>query len=443
VAGGRDKLSATKVACCTTPGYLLDGGGLYLQVTARASAFPGEKKSKPIDVVTKSWCFRYRDRVTSRLRELGLGTLLDVSLAEARVKAAEMRDLLRNGKDPLEERRRVKDALKLEKARRKTFDECAAMLIAIKRSELSNVKSGDQWENTLNDYASPFFGSWPVAEVNTAIIVKALSQIWTDKTETAVRVRGRIESVLDWATVSGLREGDNPARWRGHLEHLLPNPSMVQKKSHHPALPYAEIGEFTAALRAQAGISAKALEFAILTAARTGEVIGFRWEEFDSEKAIWTIPGERMKAGKEHTVPLSGRALEIVKELEKAKLGDFVFPGSKAKTPLSNMSMAMLVRRMDAERMEAEGKGWRDVGGNAIVPHGFRSTFRDWAGEMTNFPRDLIEACLAHQLKNKSEAAYARGTMPEKRRKVMEAWAKLCERRGALAANVVPIRAAL
>ncbi|MBK8794757.1 MAG: integrase arm-type DNA-binding domain-containing protein [Holophaga sp.] len=412
MGSGRNKLSAAKVAKCSQPGYLLDGGGLYLQVTARAVP---KKEGKPPTAsggVTKSWTFRYRDRANGKLRELGLGSYVDVSLEEARRKATELRASLREGKDPKAERDARRAGLKAEAAKGMTFDQAASACIADLRGGWKNEKHADQWINTLATYASPLIGSLPIATIDLPLIRKVLDPIWTTKNETASRVRQRLESVLAWATVSGYRTGDNPARWRGHLDHLLPKPSKVQKPKHHPALPYAEMGAFMAVLRERTGLGALALEFTILTAARTGEVISARWEELDLTKKLWTIPAERMKAGKEHTVPLSKRALEIVRELEKVKIGPFVFPGVEEGEPLSNMAMNATLKRME----------YLD-----ITVHGFRSTFRDWAGEQTNFPREIIEHALAHQLKDKAEAAYSRSTMPEKRRKLMEAWAKYCD----------------
>lgn len=405
-----NKLSAMKVAKSTGPGYLLDGGGLYLQITPRARV-SDEARRSPANLVSKSWCFRYRDRSTGKLREPGLGPYPDVTLEEARIKAADLRRMLREGKDPMAERKARRSAQKAEAAKALSFDEAAARCIADKRAGWKNEKHADQWTNTISAYVSPIIGSLPVADIDLALVRKVLDPIWTTKNETASRVRQRIESVLAWATVSGFRKGENPARWRGHLDHLLPKPSKVQKSEHHAALAYPKVGKFMVDLRAQSGTAALALEFAILTAARTSEVIAARWEELDLEKKIWTVPAERMKAGKEHIVPLSRRAVKILKELQQIRTSPYVFPGGKADAPLSNMAMSATLKRM--KRTD-------------ITVHGFRSTFRDWAGEQTTFPRELIEHALAHQLKDKAEAAYARSTMPEKRRKLMEAWAEYC-----------------
>jgi integrase len=424
-----NKLSAAKVAKCAQPGHLNDGGGLYLQVARRTAKRVSAKKRAATEEVTKSWVFRYRDRANhKKVHELGLGPFPDVSLEEARQKASELRGILRQGKDPKAERDAKRAERKLEAARGVTFDEAAFACIADKRAGWKSAKHADQWTNTIATYVSPVIGSLPITSIDLGLVRKVLDPIWTSKNETASRVRQRIESVLAWATVSGYRTGDNPARWRGHLDHLLPKPSKVQKEEHHPALPYAEIGEFMARLHGQRGIAALALEFTILTAARTGEVIATRWEEFDKDKLTWTVPAERMKAGKEHTVPLSARASEIIKELWKMKTGTFVFPGGKPDSPLSNMAMFANLKRM---------------GRTDITVHGFRSTFRVWAAEQTGFPREIIEHALAHQLKDKAEAAYSRSTMPEKRRKLMEAWGLYCAtKENSAAAKIRPLEAA-
>lgn len=403
------KLSAAKVAKHTQPGYLLDGGGLYLQVTLRAStATSNPARIRPADVA-KSWTFRYRDRVTRQLRELGLGPFPDVSLELAREKAAAMRADLRDGKDPKAMVQERRAALRLEAAKSMTFDQAAAACVADKRAGWKNEKHADQWSNTLATYASPIIGDLPIATIDLSLVRKVLDPIWTTKNETASRVRQRMEAVLAWATVSGYRSGENPARWRGHLDQLLPKPSKVQSKQHHAALPYTQLPGFMTELRQQGGIAARALEFTILTVARTGETIEARWDEVDLAKRIWTIPPERMKAGKEHVIPLSRPAIGILQEMQRVQNGEFVFPGGKPENHLSNMAMSSVLKRM--KRV-------------AITVHGFRSTFRDWAGEQTQFPREVIEHALAHQLKDKAEAAYSRSTLPEKRRILMEDWAE-------------------
>jgi integrase len=274
-----------------------------------------------------------------------------------------------------------------------------------------NAKHRQQWENTLVTYVSPVFGPLSVQAIDTDLVLKAIEPIWTEKPETASRVRGRIQVVLDWARARGYREGENPARWRGHLSHLLSDHSKIRRVKHHSALPFAELPRFLADLQLRDGISARALEFTVLTAGRTGETIGATWNEIDLARRIWTIPASRMKAEKEHRVPLSGRAVEILKSLPREDGNDHVFIGPKAGGPLSNMAMAAVLRRM---------------GRSHITVHGFRSTFRDWAAERTNFPREIVEAALAHAIDNKVEAAYRRGDLFEKRCRLIEAWAKFC-----------------
>lgn len=411
MGSGLHKLSAAKVAKCATPGYLLDGGGLYLQVAPRASKSIRSLKSTPAHLVTKSWCFRYRDRGTGRLREMGLGPYPDVSLEAARGKAAELRELLRAGRDPMAERVARRATLRADLAKELTFDQAAAACLSDRRAAWRNEKHTAQWSSTLATYVSPVLGKLPVSAIDLPLVRKVLDPIWITKNETASRVRQRIETVLAWATVSGFRKGENPARWRGHLDQLLPRPSKVQKAEHHPALPYDQISAFMGELRQRTGTSALALEFTILTAARTREVIEAQWEEVDWKRKVWVIPAARMKAGKTHTVPLSFRAMAILEALGEIREGSHMFLGSQEGTPLSNMAMIALLKRM---------------GRSDITVHGFRSTFRDWAGEQTTYPREVIEHALAHQLKDRSEAAYARSTLPEKRRKLMEDWAVYC-----------------
>ncbi|MBA5690283.1 tyrosine-type recombinase/integrase [Rugamonas apoptosis] len=389
-----EKLKALSVAKLEAPGYYGDGGGLWLQVS----------KTK-----TKSWIFRYT--LNKKQREMGLGSLLTVSLAEAREKAKACRLLVLDGIDPLAEREARKQRLAVTKAKLITFDQCAKRYIAAHRASWKNLKHASQWENTLATYASPVIGCLPVAEVDTALIVKLLSQIWEEKTETATRLRGRIECILDWAAVNKFRQGDNPARWRGHLDHLLANPNKIAPVKNHPALPWQEIGAFMTKLRERDGIAARAVEFAILTACRSGEVRGAKWCEFDLLSAIWTIPAARMKAGKEHRVPLSSAAIQVLESLPKE--GEVVFHGRNVESHLSDMSLTAVLRRMDRAD---------------ITIHGFRSTFRDWCAESpsNSFSREVCEHALAHSLPDKVEAAYRRGDLLEKRVLLMSAWAKYC-----------------
>lgn len=389
-----EKLTALAVSKMTKPGYYGDGAGLWLQVSATGS---------------KSWIFRFT--LAGKQREMGLGPVHTVTLADARAKAKECRLILLDGKDPLDLRQASKLAEALERAKMMTFDQCAAAYIAAHRSGWKNSKHASQWENTLATYASPVIGNMPVALVDTALVVKVLSPIWQAKTETATRLRGRIESVLDWATVSKYRQGDNPARWRGHLDNLLADPGRSKRTEHHPALPWQEVGAFMAALRKQEGIAAKAVELAILTACRSGEARLATWAEFDLDAALWVIPAERMKAKREHRVPLSTAALSLLRSLPNKE--GLVFPGMKPGKPLSDMSLTAVLRRMDR---------------GDITVHGFRSTFRDWCAESVanSFPREVCEHALAHSLPDKVEAAYRRGDLIEKRTLLMQAWANYC-----------------
>jgi integrase len=388
------KLNAKKVEHLKESGLYGDGGGLYLQITSAG---------------VKSWLFRYMRK--GKARGMGLGPLHTISLAEARVKAHECRRLLLEGIDPLDAKQQQPTSGRLAEVKALTFQECATRYINSHKAGWKNAKHADQWINTLATYAHPVIGDLPVATVDLPLVMKVLQPIWTTRTETASRLRGRIESVLDWAAVSGFRSGDNPARWKGHLDKLLPKRSKVQKVEHHPALPYAEMVQFMQNLATQEGISRFALEFLILTAARTNEVIKATWDEVDFPAKTWTIPAERMKAGREHCVPLSEQAMRLVQQLRQVTPGDYIFPGMRVNTPLSNMAMLQLLKRMKRTDLTA---------------HGFRSTFRDWAGECTNHPREVCEAALAHQLKDKAEAAYARGDLFAKRAKLMADWAEYC-----------------
>ncbi len=354
---------------------------------------------------------------------MGLGPADLYSLAEARQKALEARKLVAEGVDPIEARQAKRTAAAVDAAKGMTFRACAEAYINAHRSGWRNPKHAAQWPATLGAYAYPHFGSLPVQAVDVGLVMKAVEPIWTEKPETASRVRGRIESVLDWATARGYRQGENPARWRGHLENLLPPRSKVRRVEHHAALPYGEIAAFMAELRQQEGVGARALEFAILTAASTGEVIGARWDEINVAERLWIVPADRMKAGKEHRAPLSDAALAIVEKMAAIRQGDHVFPGSKAERPISNMAMLMLLRRM--------GRG-------DLTAHGFRSTFRDWAAEATNFPAEVAEMALAHTVGDKLEAAYRRGDLFEKRREIMAAWANFIDHDKS--ATVVPMR---
>lgn len=421
-----DKLGYLKVRDETKPGYHSDGNGLYLQVSVTGS---------------KSWIFRFT--INGRQREMGIGAVHTLGLSEARLKAKEQRLLLADGKDPLEVRKAALDAANLARAKMMTFDQCAAQYIAAHRQGWKSAKHAGQWAATIQTYASPVFGGFPVAEVDTALVMKALNPIWTEKTETATRVRGRIESVLGWATTSGYRQGENPARWRGHLENLLAAPNKIKDVKHHPALPWQEVGGFMASLRTQEGIAARAVEFAILTATRTNEVRGATWNEIDIDGGLWVIPGSRMKGGVTHHVPLSLAAKSLLSQVPRAD--KFIFTGATYGKGLSDMSLLEVCRRMDESEIKLGGKGWKDpVQNRTITTHGFRSTFRTWGAESVanSFPREVLEHALAHKLPDKVEAAYLRGTMFEKRIMLMEAWADYCAKTQETA-SVTPIRGKL
>jgi integrase len=400
------KLTALKVAALVRarqPGFYGDGGNLYLQISRYGSA---------------NWVFRYRVG-PRRLRDHGLGSLDTWSLAEARERARKCRQLRGEGRDPIEERRGEREKAKLEAAKSMTFRQCAEAYIAAHKTGWKNPKHAAQWPATLETYVYRIFGDLPVQSVDVGLVMKAIESIWTTKPETASRVRGRIESVLDWATVRGFRQGENPARWKGHLDHLLPAPTKAKRAArkenrrseHHPSLPYVELPAFVIQLRAQDGFSARALEFTILTAARTGEVIGAKWEEFNFAERVWTVPAPRMKSGREHRVPLSDAALAILQQMSAIRSGEYIFPGLRAGKPLSNMAMMMILRR---------------IGRGDLTVHGFRATFRTWAAERTAFPREIAEMALGHVVGDAVERAYQRGDLFAKRRQLAETWARFC-----------------
>jgi integrase len=403
------RLTALKVEKAKQPGMYPDGAGLYLRVTPEG---------------TKQWVLRYM--LNRRPRWMGLGPLSLYSLQEARTKALDARKLRHEGIDPIEARRAQRARARLEEAKTITFKQCAEAYINSHRAGWRNGKHAGQWSATLATYAYPLIGDLAVQSVDTGLVLKVLEPIWTKKSETAGRLRGRIENILDWAKVCGYREGENPACWRGHLDKLLPPLSKVRQVEHHAALRYGEMPDFLARLREQEGIAARALEFLILTAARTGEVIGARWDEIDFSRKTWTIPAGRMKAHREHRVPLSDRALTILDEMRAARRDTdeaFVFPGRKPNTTLSNMVFLMLLRRM--------GRG-------DLTAHGFRATFKTWASERTSFQNEIVEASLAHVIGDKVEQAYRRGDLFEKRRRLMDAWAKFCEQSNS-AGKIIPI----
>lgn len=404
-----NRLTALQVQKLSKPGYHSDGGGLYLCVKASGG---------------KSWIFRYR--FGGKEREMGLGPLHTVSLAEAREMALAQRKLLLGKVDPLAARQAAEAQRKLDEASVITFDDAAARYIGSHRTGWKNEKHAEQWENTLATYASPVIGSLPVAEITTALVLRILEPLWASKTETASRLRGRIEKILGWCKTQGYREGDNPATWRGHLANLLSAPQKTKNVEHHPALPWREIGAFMKELRTMSGTAAQATEFIILTACRTSEAIEARWSEIDFAEKRWTIPKERMKASKEHVVPLSDAALTVLQRALAEKKSEFVFPGGKKDAPLSNMACLALLKRMKR---------------GDLTVHGFRSSFREWAGESTAHPREVIEHALAHQLKDKAEAAYQRGSLLERRRVLMADWAAYCAKQPETGV-VVPLQSA-
>lgn len=344
-----------------------------------------------------------------RRREVGLGGYPEVSLAVAHEKARAMREQLKVGIDPIAEKVAARSALRAAAAAAITFEEAAKQYIAAHESGWRNDKHGDQWRNTLRVHAEPVLGKLIVSDIRVAHVLKVLEPIWQKKTETATRVRGRIEKILDWAKGRGYRSGDNPAAWKGNLQAQLPQPKAIAKVEHHPALPFTQIGPFMERLRKQEGMGARALDFTILTAARSGEVRGATWAEIDLEEAVWTVPGERMKAGKEHRVPLSPVAVALLKRLPRTDGVDFVFPAPRG-GQLSDMTLTAVLRRMEVP----------------VTVHGMRSTFRDWAAEHTEYPREVAEMALAHSISNAVEAAYRRGDLFDKRRNLMNDWTKYC-----------------
>jgi integrase len=384
-AGGKlTALQVTRAARAREAGFKNDGGGLYLKDGS-------------------SWVFRYARG--GRRHDLGLGPALDVTLAEAREKAREARRLLLEGKDPLAEKRASRAAV----ARAMTFREAAEAHIAAHAPGWRSDKHLRQWEQSLSNYAYPVIGDMSVDAIGVVDVLRVLTPLWTEKPETANRVRNRIELILDAAKARGLRSGENPAAWRGHLDKLLPPRSKVRKVEHFAALPYPEVAAFMTELRKQDGVSAKALAFAILTATRSAETLGAMWDEIDLDKKLWTVPAERTKALKEHRVPLSDPALAIIEEMAEIRSTDFVFPGRRG--PLSAVMLQLALKRM----------------GSDVTPHGFRSCFRDWAGNETHFPREVCEQALGHVTGDATEQAYRRSDALEKRRALMDAWAAFVE----------------
>ena len=400
-----NKLNALAVTRASKRGYLSDGGGLYLQISASGA---------------KSWVFRFREG--AKLKEMGLGATHTLSLAEARDAAALCRKQRLAGLDPIAARNDARLAARLEAAKAITFQQCAEQYIEGHKASWQNAKHAAQWGSTLKTYAYPVFGKLAVGSIDTGLVLKALEPIWTKKPETANRLRQRIEAILDWARVRGHRTGENPARWKGHLDNSLPSRTKVAKVEHHAALPYGEIATFMSSLREREGVSARALELAILTATRTGEALKAQWSEIDLDAKLWVIPAERMKAGKEHRIPLSDAAIAVLEAMKPVRIGPFIFPSGRASKPLSDMALLMTLRRMGMAN---------------VTTHGFRSTFRDWAAERTAFPREIAEAALAHTVGG-VEGAYQRGDYLEKRRRLMDDWAAFCAAPAA-SGNVIAI----
>jgi integrase len=385
-----------------------DGGGLWL-IVGKTGA--------------RSWVFKYM--IAGRSREMGLGPCPAVSLAEAREAVLKCRRQIREGIDPIDARRAARVARQIECARQMSLRDCALAYIAKQQDAWLNEKHQKQWAKTFladNSYVPPAIGRLPVAAIDDAIVTKILLPLWKATPVTAARVRGRIENVLDWATVSKFRSsGLNPARWAGHLEHVLPKKDRA-RLHHHAALPFAEIAAFMVELRQQEGIAARALEFTILTACRSGEVLGARWDEIDERQKLWTVPASRTKVKLEHQVPLSDAALAILSQMRRVRQSDFVFEGARAGRPLSPAAMLRV--------LAALGRG-------GLTAHGFRSTFRDWCGDRTTFPREVAEAALGHTIGG-VEGAYRRGRALDRRRQLMSAWARYCAEQAASGADIVP-----
>ncbi|MFM0287924.1 tyrosine-type recombinase/integrase [Paraburkholderia megapolitana] len=392
----------------TTPYRLNDGGGLALLV-------------KPTGL--KYWQFRYT-KPDGREGLIQIAPYPRMTLEQARTARNEHRSAVSRGDDPATLRKQDKARRKVEAARSLTFSQCATAFIKARSVEWANPKHTQQWTNTLATYAHPVIGALRPQDIDTDLVLRVLQPIWLTKNETASRLRGRIENIFDWAKVRGLRSGENPARWSGHLDQLLSAPSKVQKGGHHAALPYADIGPFIALLRASIGTAARLLEFTILTATRTGDSLYADWSEFDLPALLWTVPAARTKAKREHRVPLSQPTVALLKSLPTFGGSGYVFEGVKEGRPLSNMAMLALLKRMEYGR---------------LTTHGFRSTFRDWVAECTAFPNEVAEMALAHVIRDKTESAYRRGDLFDKRRDLMQAWADYVDQQSG--ANVIPLHA--
>jgi integrase len=402
-----NRLSTLKVARAKRPALYADGGGLYLRVA---------------DGGSKQWIYRY---VTNgRCRDMGLGPVHVLTLAEARERARTASKLRLDGIDPIAYKHEQRGAAIAAAAKAMSFRQCAEGFIRDNEKKWGNAKHAKQWQATLARYVYPKFGELPVASIDTPLILEVIKPLWKRIPDTASRVRNRIENVLGWATVHHYRTGDNPARWKGHLEHALPARSEVAKSEHHAALSYKQVGAFADRLRQDGSIMARCLEFITLTAARLSEATHATWDEIDPEGGVWTIPASRMKSGKEHKVPLSAAVLAVLKQMAAVRHSDYIFPGYRAGRPLGQNGLWMLAKRA----ANAE-----------ITIHGLRSTFRDWAAERTNFPREVAEMALAHAIPDAVEAAYRRGDLFDKRRKLMDAWAAYCAKVETDAGKVVAL----
>lgn len=405
---GKDWLNARSVATIKETGYHADGGGLYLCVTSTSKG------------LTKSWILRYQ--VNGKRREMGLGGLSTLSLSEARKRRDEELAKAKGGTDPIAARRHERTIKRDEKEVIK-FSDAATKYIDLMEPSWRNPKHVSQWRNTIDTYANPVLGKLSVDMITQTHILEILEPIWNKKTETATRLRGRLERILSWAKVHGYRTGENPARWKDHLEVMLPSPESLGPRRHHPAMPYAQLATFMVDLRQMKGTSARCLEFTILTACRTNETIGARWEEFDLTRNIWAIPASRMKAKVEHRVPLTPQARAVIDQMSAIRSSDYVFPGRRINSHLSNMAMLELLQDRFPD----------------MTVHGFRSSFRDWAAECTSFPRLVAEAALAHTIGDKTEAAYLRSDFLEQRRRLMEHWADYCDYQET-GCQVIPLR---
>jgi integrase len=391
-----------------------------------------------LDSGARSWILRYSwgtrpssgekhgGKPVQRRREIGLGGYPAVSLTEARGKAADLKRKIADGIDPIEEKRASRRAVLVGRGPEVTFAEAAKQYIADHSPSWRNEKHAQQWENTLAKYAEPVIGKLSVRDVSVGHVLQIIKPIWSTKTETAKRVQSRIESIMDWSKAHGYRDGENPAAWKGHLDQLLASPNKLKSKGHHPALPANRLGKFMQQLRAQQGNGARSLEFVILTATRSGEVRGARWEEIDLKKKVWTVPADRTKTRKEHRVPLSPSALAVLKSLPRKEEADLVFPSPSGKVQ-SDATLAAVIARMHEAEVKAGRIGYVDPKQlKTATPHGFRSTFRDWTAEHTNYPREVAEMALAHAIGNQVEAAYRRGDLFEKRSALMGDWAAFC-----------------